>query len=94
MKKLFIMMSLLFNITLTSVNALEVTMEEKITGLYVAFFDRAADQDGLTYWMNKAEVAQNSGGSLTDVLKELSEAFAWHPTFSSTYAALDESAWR
>ena len=57
MKKMFIAMSLLFSLMVTSVNAAEVsvTVEAKITGLYVAFFNRAADQKGLDYWVAKTD---------------------------------------
>ena len=35
-----------------SINA--ATIGEKIAGLYIAFFDRAADKRGLEYWEKKA----------------------------------------
>ena len=62
MKKIFIILSLLFSLTLTSANAVEVTQEAKITGLYVAFFNRAADQEGLEYWTNTADNVAKQGG--------------------------------
>ena len=89
MKKLLITIALLFSITLTSANAVQVTMEEKITGLYVAFFDRAADQTGLEYWTNKADEVAKQGGDVSSVFKTLSAGFATHPTFKSTYDHLN-----
>ncbi len=89
MKKLLITIALLFSITLTSANAAQVTMEEKITGLYVAFFDRAADQTGLEYWTNKADEVAKQGGDVSAVFKTLSAGFATHPTFKSTYDHLN-----
>jgi len=86
MKKLFIILSLLFSIT--AVSATEVSLESKITGLYVAFFNRAADQQGLDYWTERGESAQSQGKDISDVLKELSAGFATHPTFISAYAHL------
>ena len=85
MRKIFIAMSLLFSLTITSANAVEVTPEAKITGLYVAYFDRAADQEGLKYWTDKADEVAREGGDESEVFKTLSEGFATHPTFKSTY---------
>ena len=89
MKNLLIILSLLFSITLTTANATEVSLGEKITGLYVAFFNRAADQEGLDYWTDKGEEAQANGEDISNVLKQLSAGFAGHPTFISTYAHLN-----
>ncbi len=89
MKKLFIILSLLFSITLTSVNAVEVSKEAKITGLYVAYFNRAADQEGLTYWTDKADEVAKQGGDVSSVFKKLSGGFATHPTFKTTYDHLN-----
>ena len=60
-----------------------VSIEEKITSLYVTFFQRAPDYDGLIYWSSQAK----EGGD--DVLKKLSLAFSKHPLFISTYANLN-----
>jgi len=69
MKK-FLMLTLLL-VSFISANAAEVTLEEKITGLYVAFFNRAADEGGLTYWTNRG----NSSPNQSSVLKELAAGF-------------------
>ena len=74
---------------LTSANAVEVSKEEKITGLYVAYFNRAADQEGLTYWTDKADEVAKAGGDVSSVFKKLSGGFATHPTFKSTYDHLN-----
>ena len=92
MKKIFIAISLLFSLTLTSANAVEVLQEAKITGLYVAFFNRAADQEGLTYWTTTADNVAKQGGDVSSVFKTLSKGFATHPTFTSTYAHLNNEA--
>ncbi len=89
MKKIFIAISLLFSLTITSANAVEVTVEEKITGLYVAYFNRAADQEGLTYWTTTADNVAKEGGDVSSVFKTLSGGFATHPTFTTTYAHLN-----
>jgi len=70
----------------------EVTLEEKISGLYVAFFNRAADESGLTYWSKKGESAKQNGESVSDVLKQLSLGFAAHPSFERAYGSLDNKA--
>ena len=92
MKKMFIAISLLFSLTITSANAVEVTIEEKITGLYVAFFNRAADQAGLEYWTTTADNVAKQGGDVSSVFKTLSGGFATHPTFKLTYDHLENKA--
>ena len=92
MKKIFIVIALLFSLTLTSSNAVEVAQKAKITGLYVAYFNRAADQDGLDYWTNKAVDIEQKGGDVSSVFKALSVGFATHPTFKSTYDHLNNQA--
>ena len=77
---------------LLSVSSLEadsfkrtVSSKAKITGLYVAYFNRAPDKKGLDFWEDKAQKALSRGDDVADVLKELSKGFAKHPTFTSTY---------
>ena len=72
--------------------ATEVTIEEEITGLYVAYFNRAADEGGLTYWTQKGEEAQQNGEDVSDVLKQLSAGFAQHPSFARAYGDMDNQA--
>jgi len=42
--------------------ATEVSLEQKIAGLYVAFFNRAPDQSGLEYWLKKASHPESLAG--------------------------------
>ncbi len=70
-------------------SAKTVTKELKITGLYVAYFNRAADQEGLKYWTDKADEVAKAGGDTSSVFKKLSAGFATHPTFKSTYDHLN-----
>jgi hypothetical protein len=65
-----------------------VTIGESIAGLYIAYFNRAPDKNGLNYWKAKGEKAKNSGKSIYDVLKELSSGFASQPLFISKYSNL------
>ena len=89
MRKIFIVIALLLSLTITSTSAREVTDEAKITGLYVAYFDRAADQEGLGYWTNTAYNVAREGGDTSEVFITLSSGFATHPTFTATYAHLN-----
>jgi len=86
---MFIAISLLFSLTITSVNAVEVSQEAKITGLYVAFFSRAADQAGLEYWTTTADNVAKEGGDVSSVFRTIAKGFATHPTFKSTYGTLN-----
>ncbi|MCB2183982.1 MAG: DUF4214 domain-containing protein [Desulfobulbaceae bacterium] len=64
------------------------TITEKIIGLYIAFFDRAPDLQGLTYWQDKAdELSQQS-----DISREIAENFAQHFVFTSLYANTDNQS--
>ena len=63
---------------------ISVTSASKIAGLYVAYFKRAPDLEGLSFWKERATKLQSE-----KVLKELSAGFAKHPTFVSTYSNLN-----
>lgn len=89
MKKHFQAMALAITLLVSSLNAVEVSLEGKISALYIAFFNRAADSDGLIYWTNLGEQAENSGEDISDVLKQLAVGFATHPTFTSTYSSMN-----
>jgi len=79
---------LFFSSISTSLYATAVPLETKITGLYVAFFNRAGDLGGLDWWKAKGEEAQSNGEDVSAVLKQLSAGFSLHPTFISTYGNL------
>ncbi|MBV1928650.1 MAG: DUF4214 domain-containing protein [Gammaproteobacteria bacterium] len=57
-----------------------VTNQQIIAGLYVAFYNRAPDKAGLTYWENRAGEG-NSGNTFN----EIASGFASHPKFSELY---------
>ena len=67
--------------------SVEVPLQNKITGLYVAFFDRAPDESGLSYWIDRA-----SSIDPLDVLKEEARLFATHPSFDRAYGDLNNRA--
>jgi len=56
------------------------TISEEIAGLYIAFFNRAADESGLHYWEAQAEKMGED-----TALKTLAAAFASHPKFTQLY---------
>ncbi|MFT5661950.1 MAG: hypothetical protein ACI9TV_002598, partial [Sulfurimonas sp.] len=92
MKHKSLKLSLVVALALTSVTAKEVSLENKISSLYVSFFNRAADEEGLTYWNNAGLAVEASGGDSLTVLKQLSSGFASHPTFVSTYSSMGNEA--
>lgn len=59
-----------------------VTNEQKIAGLYTAFFNRAPDADGLNYW--KEQFTESA------TVNDLAAQFAAHPVFTETYAGLTD----
>lgn len=60
-----------------------VTIEDKIAGLYAAFFNRAPDKAGFDMWKSK----DDGSGS---VLNEIAAGFSEHPVFTSTYGNLND----
>jgi len=85
-----IILTLLYVTILTATSyAKTVPTEQKIAGLYIAFFNRAPDMSGLSYWTNRANIAQNNGQGASGVFRELSAGFATHPVFTSTYGSLN-----
>ena len=90
MKKLLVLLTMILSFTTASLNAREVSLETKITGLYAAYFNRAPDLQGLNYWKHRGETAQGNGIAVSTVLKNLSEGFALHPTFIATYGDMDD----
>jgi len=90
MKKFLYILSLFLFIL--PLYAKDVSNEEKIAALYVAFFNRAPDFSGFSYWKNQTDMAEAQGKSSLNVLKELAGGFAQHPVFITTYGALDNEA--
>ncbi|MCK5896236.1 MAG: DUF4214 domain-containing protein, partial [Cocleimonas sp.] len=63
-----------------NINAAEVSIEDSISGLYTAYYNRAPDKSGFDFWINQA----NINGS-TAALKSISEGFSNAPQFSIDY---------
>lgn len=63
-----------------------LTLEQSITALYIAFFDRAPDYEGLNYWISEAKSLPNQ----SDVTKLIASEFAKQELFTQMYAALDD----
>ena len=63
-----------------------VSPSQKISALYIAYFNRAPDAEGLSYWL-----AQAGGVSAENLLKQISAGFAAHPQFQTSYGALNNS---
>ncbi len=57
-----------------------LTIEDKVLALYIAYFDRAPDADGMAFWLAQAENGQT--------LYEISAGFANHPRFAQEYGGL------
>jgi len=59
------------------------TTQQVIAGLYVAFFNRAPDKEGLAFWESRAAT-----GNELAVYSELAAGFAGHPKFTELYDSL------
>ena len=84
MKEKILIILCLYSLLIEAGQAREVSIETKIQGLYIGYFNRAGDKQGLDHWKARAEATSNSAA----VLRELSAGFSEHPTFSATYAHL------
>jgi len=69
-----------------------VTLESKITGIYIAYFQRAADKAGLDYWVNQANEEIKSGGDISTIYRKISSGFASQEMFQRTYRSLDNQS--
>ena len=92
MKKLLLILLLTMSALFSVSHARDVTIEEKITGLYVAYFNRAGDQEGVNWWKGLGEQAEAEGKSASIVLKELSYNFSQHPSFARAYGDMGNQA--
>jgi len=72
----------------SSLSARDASLEDKITSLYVSYFNRAPDFNGLSYWKSHGEDYLKTGKSDLLALQELSAGFAIHPTFVSMYSSM------
>ena len=54
--------------------------EAQITQLYIGYFNRAADQGGLDYWVGRAEAGMTLG--------QIAASFAVQPEFTAVYGGL------
>ena len=61
-----------------------VTLKEKIAGLYIAFFNRAPDKNGLEYWQDQAVALGEESA-----VKTLASGFAAHAKFNSLYGSMN-----
>lgn len=59
-------------------------IEKQITEIYIGYFDRAADPDGLDYWIGAA----NAGMTLL----EIANSFAVQPEYNAVYGGLGHAA--
>jgi len=61
------------------------TAQQVIAGLYAAFFNRAPDAEGLSYWQGQA-----TGGNDLSVFNTLAAGFASHPKFTDIYSGMSD----
>lgn len=88
-KKILMSSLAIFALLPSLVEAREVSIEQRVTGLYVAYFDRAGDQDGVNFWKGEASA---SSGDVLSVLNRISAMFATNEVFTSTYSHLSNRA--
>lgn len=67
------------------------TQEEKITGLYIGFYKRAADYAGLKSWLNAANSLQKQSSDPLLIMKQISFSFSSHPYFQKAYGSLNNN---
>jgi hypothetical protein len=57
------------------------TTQDKIAGLYAAFFNRSPDKSGFDWWTEQITSGQSS-------FEDISTGFAQHPVFTATYGGM------
>jgi len=88
MKNRFLVAVAIAGLLGSSLSARDASLEDKITSLYVSYFNRAPDFNGLSYWKSHGEEYLNAGKNGLLALQELSAGFATHPTFVSMYSSM------
>ena len=63
------------------------TIQQKIAGLYIAFFNRAADKSGLEYWEQQALALSEDSA-----IKALAKGFSQHTKFTDLYNGYSNKA--
>jgi len=58
------------------------TVQDKIAGLYAAFFNRAPDKAGFDFWVGALSAE-------TSTLEDIAAGFAGHPVFTATYGSMN-----
>ena len=71
---------LLFSITTSNTVSAEPNVQQYITGLYTAYYNRAPDQEGFDFWNNQTTSGDNSA-----ILLSISTGFMNDPKFSEDY---------
>jgi hypothetical protein len=66
------------------------TTQEKITALYIAYFGRAPDYEGLEFWLDS--LSSKTFKDEKELLTTISDSFAQHPQFTQLYADLSNQA--
>ena len=70
---------LLFSMLANNIALATPTVQQSIIGLYIAYYNRAPDQNGFDYWNNQAALNQNA------TLLSISEKFMAHEQFLEEY---------
>jgi hypothetical protein len=79
-------------ITVNTVGLLgALTVNQQIELVYIAYFDRAADDAGYTYWDGQNVSAENGGESASTAVTNLANAFAPQPETVALYPFLGQS---
>lgn len=66
----------------------DFNIAQQLELIYIAYFGRAADGDGDTYWGGQNRQAQTAGASAATVLSGIANAFAPQPETEALYPAL------
>ena len=65
-----------------------ISIERRITALYIAYFQRAPDYNGLMSWSNSAKNIETEE-ERDNILKDISKGFSHQPIFIDTYSDMD-----
>lgn len=75
-----------------SFDALRLLLEDDVAKIYLAYFGRSADPDGLKFWTDQVVAALQSGTNYNDALKSQINSFALSAEAESMYPGINAGA--
>jgi len=72
-----------------SFNASNLLIEDDIAKIYIAYFGRAADPEGLKYWLNQANTQLSEGRDYSSIIFDIASAYSESAEAESIYTGIN-----